>query len=247
MRAVVLADGPVGATLIDWLIARHADDLALVVTTAENAIHAACSAAGIAVITEAVWAQEIAAGRRAAAFDLGFLIWWPRILSAAALATATGGFFNTHPSLLPFGRGKHPNFWAIVERTPFGVSLHRVTTGIDNGAVVGQTRIPYGWEDTGETLHRAATREIVTLFQTCYGSIRSGTVEAIEQDLSQGRLHLARELEPASLIDLDSAYRARDLFDLLRARTFTGYPSARFVDGDETYEVSISITRKTKP
>ena len=46
------------------------------------------------------------------------------------------------------------------------------------------------------------------------------------------------------MIDLDREYRARDLLNLLRARTFPGYPACSFVADGTEYEVRVSITRK---
>ena len=47
--------------------------------------------------------------------------------------------------------------------------------------------------------------------------------------------------DPASIINLDQKYRARELLDLLRARTFPGKLSCRFVDGGKEYEIVVHI------
>src|SRR5262249_23135590 len=156
------------------------------------------------------------------------------------------GFVNTHPSLLPYGRGKHYNFWSIVDRVPFGVSLHMVDEGVDSGDIVAQTEIPYDWEDTGGSLHRKATQAMLTLFHQTYPRLRRLDFEAQPQNRSVGTFHRGSELEPASSIALDNSYVARDLLNLLRARTFTGYPACSFEDGEDVYEVRVEIKRKSR-
>ena len=48
---------------------------------------------------------------------------------------------NVHVSLLPWNRGADPNFWSWVENTPKGVSLHRITEGLDKGELFAQEPI----------------------------------------------------------------------------------------------------------
>ncbi len=176
--------------------------------------------------------------------DIGVLAWWPKIIRRPLLAMPKQGFINTHPSLLPYNRGKHYNFWALVEQAPFGVSLHFVEEETDSGDIVTQANLPYDWGDNGATLYAKACHETVRLFKETYPIIRTLTIPRHKQDLSQGSFHYAWELEPASVIDLDQHYKARDLLNLIRARTFPGHPACWFSDAGSDYEVRIEIKRK---
>ena len=49
-----------------------------------------------------------------------------------------------------------------------------------------------------------------------------------------------------SEIDLGKKYKAKDLLNLLRARTFSGKPSCWFRDEDNKYEVRIKIKKINK-
>ena len=64
--------------------------------------------------------------------------------------------------------------------------------------------------------------------------------------MADGSFHRASELESASKIDLNANYRARDLFNLLRARTFEGYPSCWFEEDGCRYKISIKIEKEIK-
>jgi methionyl-tRNA formyltransferase len=227
------------------LLECYREDLQLVVTTSENEIFSAAKDASVAALvfssTEQVCAQI---RQRDLNPDIGLLAWWPKLIDQPLLTTPKHGFINTHPSLLPYNRGKHYNFWALVEQAPFGVSLHFVEEGTDSGDIITQASVPYGWEDNGATLYAKACQEMVRLFKETYPIIRTLDIPRNKQDLSRGSFHFARELDPASVINLDEHYKARDLLNVIRARTFPGHPACWFSDAGSDYEVRIEIKRK---
>ncbi len=175
--------------------------------------------------------------------DLGILAWWPYLIREPVLSLPRVGFLNFHPSLLPYNRGKHPNFWSLVEETPFGASIHWVDDKIDHGDVAFQVAIEKSWEDTGETLYHKAKREIVQLFIDNYSRIRKGMIPRIPQHQSLVTFHRASELHKASELFLDRKYKAQEILNLLRARTFPPHPACWFQDGSNCYEVRVQITR----
>jgi len=241
-RILLLADGIVGLEIVSWLTTTHAKDIVVIITASDNDIAEVARAAGVPTIvfstdeTVAAWVRE-----REHEITLGFTLWWPKILRAPLLNLPRRGFINTHPSLLPHARGKHYNFWTIVEGAPFGVTLHLIDEGIDTGPIVAQRAIAYGWEDDGESLYKKAQAAMPALFRDIYPQLRLGNFQAHPQDLTSGSFHAAKEIDPASMIDLDSQYTGRQLLNLLRARTFAGHPACYFVDEGRTYEVRVQI------
>lgn len=117
-------------------------------------------------------------------------------------------------------------------------------TGIDCGPVVAQSHIDYSWEDTGETLYKKALKEMKVLFKNAYPFLRFLSFNATPQDLSTGSIHYAWELKQASTINLDETTSARQLLNVLRARTFPGHPACTFIEDGLEYEVRIQITKK---
>lgn len=245
MKLLLLADGLVGLEIARWLIASFPEDIGLIVTTADNDVAAVAREAKARsfVFQSSAQVADFAANE-GLSFDLGLLAWWPKIIRAPLLDLPRCGFVNTHPSLLPHNRGKHYNFWSIVERVPFGVSLHVVEQGVDSGDIVAQTELPYGWEDTGGSLFDKARDAMLKLVQDTYPKLRGLDFETRPQDLAGGTLHHSSELDAASSIDLEKTYTARDLLNLLRARTFPGHPACTFSDGEASYEVRVEIKRK---
>lgn len=241
MKLVVFADGVVGLNITKYLIESYPKDLSLVVTVKQNEIYHTVEQRGIPVYI--FDSADGVMSKLQVGVDLGILAWWPSILKNPLLEAPRLGWVNTHPSLLPYNRGKHYNFWTLVEQTPFGVTLHRVDSGVDTGDIVVQQEIPYGWCDDGGSLYIKAEEAMVGLFCQTYPGLRTGQFDSKPQDKELGSFHHSSEIEQTSHIDLDQMYRGRDLINLLRARTFEGYPGCWFEEDGNRYEVSIKIRK----
>jgi len=244
VRLVICADGDVGLDALSFLADAHVHDIAMVVVTGDGPVRALAVARELPCHVwrdSAALVQALAAGHP---IDIGLLAWWPHIIRPMLLTLPRRGFVNFHPSLLPYNRGKHYNFWAIVESCPFGVTIHRVDAGIDSGPVLFQKPIPYSWSDDGGTLFHKAQRAMKELFRESYSALRGGQYAEVPQDPLVGSLHFAKDIESASLIRLDDVYSARTLFNRLRARTFPGKPACTFTEDGRTWEVRISIQEK---
>jgi methionyl-tRNA formyltransferase len=245
---VIFADGSVGVETLRWLIAEHPNDIVSIVVNGgkslvlEFLIHEGWQ--GPWFIFNKGQEKELEnflSSRTKPQFII--LAWWPFIVKSSLLSIPTHGVVNFHPSLLPYNRGKHYNFWTIVEETPFGVSLHFVNESVDAGDVLFQKPISKSWLDTGESLYKRAQQAMVELFVENYRRLIDGNYRPQKQNLEKGSFHLAKEIEPASEILLDKKYTARELLNLLRARTFPPHPGCRFTDESGTYQVRIFIEK----
>ncbi|HET6765075.1 MAG TPA: formyltransferase family protein [Longimicrobiaceae bacterium] len=250
LRVALFAAGPVGLEVARFL-GEAGDPPALLVLDEgdpgemREAIAAAAGLPASRVLTSAeAETEEGVARMRAAVPDLGVLAWWPRLVREPVLSLPRLGLLNFHPSLLPYNRGKHYNFWALVEGAPFGVTLHWVDAGVDTGPIAFQAPLAVTWHDTGETLYHRAREAIVRLFRDSWPRIRAGDIPRLPQDPAVATSHRAAELEPASRVDLDGTYRGRELLNLLRARTFPPHPGAWFQDDDGVrWQVRVQIER----
>jgi methionyl-tRNA formyltransferase len=245
-RIVLFADGEVGQQIFGAAIDHDPNLICGIVSLPgnENLLRMAHDRSVAHIAYEANDLSSTAAAIRALRGNIFLLAWWPLILKRDFLALGQDVTLNLHPSLLPYARGKDPNFWTIVEESPFGVSIHHVTPDIDAGDVAFQREIPCTWEDTGETLYRKAERTMVDLFRDSCSRIAKLDIPKQPQDLASGTFHRRNELDPRTLIDLEQRYTARELLNLLRGRTFEPHPACQFNDGGETYEVRVSIRRK---
>jgi len=171
--------------------------------------------------------------------DIVFLLWWPFILNETALSTGPT-FINTHPSLLPYNRGKHPYYWSIVEGTPAGVSIHLVSLNIDEGDILFQEEIYTDITDTGGSIYQKSVNTMISLFQKSFVYILDEMYSSQPQSFS--KCHYGVELKKHSTIDLDREYKARDLINIIRGRTFdNNNPSSCFIENNTKYYITVNI------
>ncbi len=246
-KIILFADKLVGCQTAEFLFLNYPLDVAAVVVTDGNSSvlsviknnNIRCRIFTESQIKQEVFLTEL----KELKVDYFILAWWPSIISKQIFEIPTFGTINFHPSYLPFNRGKHYNFWSIVEETVFGVTLHFVTDKIDAGDILFQKKIHKDWSDTGATLYNKAQNGMLDLFKESYIKIRAHEYERIKQDANSGSFHFAKELLKASTIDLEKKYTARELLNIFRAKTFLPYNGAQFKELGETYQIQINITK----
>lgn len=246
---IVLASDYVGHKVVEYLIDRREPIDFLILDDRDfggynNCIERAFRSSSCAgtLATDAALKEEDFLNRLSESNPrLGILAWWPGLLKGRIITIPSLGWLNFHPSYLPYNRGKHTSFWCLVDQTPCGVSLHYVDEGIDAGEIVARQTIPVSWEDTGETIYYRSRDSIVELFKRNYDDIVADRLPRLKVAPSEGTLHFARGITEASQIDLDKTYRARQLFNIIRARMFPPHPTAFFHEGGRKFSVEITI------
>lgn len=246
LKVGLFCDNYVGEKILRFMLDQHEEDVCCIVlknrnTNFSDIVHKYNYKEEFIFFNDELKQLEIIERIKALNLDYIILAWWPYIIKEPILNITKLGIINFHPSLLPYGRGKNPNFWAIVEEEPFGVTLHFIDEGIDTGEILFRKEIKIGWEDTGETLYRKGLESIIELYKNNYSKLVKGEISATKQDLQKGRLHLGKELDEKSEINLDEFYTGRDMLNLLRARTFEIFPGCYFYDDGKKYQVQIKI------
>lgn len=241
------ADGAVGEAVLQILAERCRDRLAYVVApTLESPVarrHKALSL-GCGLLDWSDTAVRAALPRHMGDVpELVLLAWWPHLVRRPFLDAGQRATLNMHPSLLPHGRGKDPNFWSLVDDSPAGVTIHHVDEGIDSGPIAFQATIETDWTDTGGSLYAKAQEQMIRLFSDSLDAMLSFDIPRLEQPAEAGSFHRRADLAPRSLLDLDRLYSGREMLNLLRARTFAPHPGCRFSDRGEIFQVRVEIEK----
>jgi len=174
--------------------------------------------------------------------DIIILAWWPYILKQPYLSLPNKYTINMHPSFLPYGKGKHPYFWSIIENTKFGVSLHVVNNEIDSGKIIARDLINIEWVDNGYTLREKSRKKLFLLFKKNFLSIIEDKITFIKNSKNK-RVHYSSEIEEKSKINLNKRYKAKELLDLIRARSGFKEGASWFIDKKIKYNVKTIISR----
>ena len=176
--------------------------------------------------------------------DCGVSAFFGHILRKPLLRLFPRGIVNLHSSLLPLNRGSWPNVWTIVDETAGGVTMHLIDEGVDSGEILAQQVVDVLPTDTGLTLNERLEVAAVELFRDNWVAFVEGKLQTRSQDDSLATLHRMQDAAAIDRIDLDASYRAKDLINVLRARTFPPHRGAWFEIDGQRYFLELKIEKE---
>lgn len=194
MKAVVFAYHDMGCVGVQALL-DAGFDIAAIFTHADNAQENAffgsvarlAAERGIPVyapddVNHPLWVDRIAEMKP----DVIFSFYYRNLLGEAILNNARIGAFNLHGSLLPAYRGRAPLNWVLVNgETQTGVTLHRMVSRADAGAIIAQQAVEIADADDALSLHRKLTESAKHLLEGALPTLKSGTFSETAQDESK--------------------------------------------------------------
>ncbi|MBI2339371.1 MAG: hypothetical protein HYU99_03240 [Deltaproteobacteria bacterium] len=251
MRIVYFGNNRNGLNILRWLKEMREEVVGLVIHPDEKGRYVSDIVRTAELGKDRIWPApslketRTIAGLRELRPDVGISINFGYRLQPAVIGLFPLGCLNLHTGYLPYNRGAHPNVWSLVEGTPAGVTLHYMDEGMDTGGIIAKERVEAAWTDTGASLYGKLEAASLSLFQKTWPRIRRGErLPSTPQQRGEGTFHRARDLQTLDPIDLDKHYRARDLINLLRARTFAPYSGAYFEEKGEKIYIRISLLRE---
>jgi len=242
VRVLYMGNNWLGHQLLRWLKGKGEEIVALVLHPQEKSKHREEIVESAGVAPTAIFSgPELHQPRVIQAIrdlkpDIAISVLFGYLLRKEVLSLFPAGCINIHPAMLPFNRGANPNVWSIIDGTPAGVTIHFIDEGVDTGNIIAQKLILIDSTDTGGSLYRKLELAAVDLFAETWPLIAAGRMPSVPQEPDRGTFHQVADLKAIDKIDLERAYRAKDLIDILRARTFPPYEGAYIVrDGRKIY------------
>lgn len=111
---------------------------------------------------------DLAACIDAASPDFVVCAGFMRVLTESFVARYDGRIINIHPSLLPNFRGLHTHARAIEAGVAFaGCTVHWVSAGVDEGAIIGQAIVAVLPDDTPDALAARVLIQEHRLYPAC--------------------------------------------------------------------------------
>jgi methionyl-tRNA formyltransferase len=158
------------------------------------------------------------------------LIWvnsYSMIIRDDVLSSSRLGGVNIHTALLPRNRGCNPIQWAIIKgESETGVTLHMMTSGLDEGPVIDQKKVPIffedSWMDVRDRLEIATER----LIQDNVAGILSENWSVTSQEESKATVGRRRTLQDGAFIWSESV---ETIYNKIRA-LLPPLPPAYFLD-----------------
>lgn len=110
---------------------------------------------------------------------------WSQVFGPQLLAIPHRFVVGSHPSLLPYGRGRAPIPWTILEGLEkSGVTLFQMGAGIDDGPILAQETFGIGPQDHAREVYDKAASSMARGFMDLLAAEAQGTLRAIIQDES---------------------------------------------------------------
>lgn len=117
------------------------------------------------------------------------------IISDEIIEYMKGSIINLHISFLPWNRGSNPNLWSFIDDTPKGVTIHKISSGLDKGPVLYQQECVFEeGKETFESSYQKLNDAIVKLFKKNWADIRNGTYP-LKAQAGKGSYHNQKDLE----------------------------------------------------
>ena len=231
-RVICLGMNEESALAISKLIDIGADIVAVAGLPVEGAEHVSdfVDLSAIAATYDLEWlpltdinSEEALAAFEALQADMLFVLGWSQLLGEATLSSFPMGVIGSHPSALPYGRGRAPVAWTILEgRSESAVSLFRMGTGVDDGTVLRQMRFEIPPRATARVVYDLVSNNLALGFCELYSAFKAGAVPGDEQDDAQATWR-ARRVPADGCIDFRWS---SDQIDRLVRAVSEPYPGA---------------------
>ena len=191
----------------------------------KSPVHAAAEQLGLPVRTpDRLKGAEEQERFRAFDADAAVVVAYGLILPEAILDGTRHGAFNLHASLLPRWRGAAPINRAIMAGdSETGVSVMRVTEGLDEGPVCLEIRVPIGRDETAGELHDVLAEHGARLMVQALGALEKSKLDCRPQ--AEAGATYAKKLDPAET-RIDWSLPAPKVHDMIRG--LSPYPGAWF-------------------
>jgi len=132
---------------------------------------------------------------------------------------------NYHDSLLPKYAGINSTTWAIInEEKKHGVTLHKVTPGIDDGNIIAQSTIDIATDETALSLNLKCSESLLSIFQEVISKIEVGKpLTTLKQNLAN-RTYYSSKVTPTNYGIINGVENLKVLSRLARSLDFgNGY------------------------
>ncbi len=247
MKIAYMGNGFVGWKILEWLESRGEDIACLIIHPRNKRKYGGKILNTISLpesrifMGDSLREEEVIESIRDIEPDVGLSVYFGYILEGEFIDMFPKGVINVHPAYLPYNRGAYPNVWSIIEGTLAGVTLHYIDEGVDTGDILFRQEVDIEPTDTGKSLYKKLEMASIELFKKKWDKIKSGEFEAMTQDPGEGTYHEVKDIEEIDEIDLDEEYTARELIDLIRARTFPPYKGCYFETEDGRVYLQLSL------
>jgi len=176
-----------------------------------------------------------------AKYDFLVLVYWPWLVPNNLFIKFKDSI-NFHPAYLPIGRGWYPHAHAIISNLKWGVTLHKILPGIDDGDIWCQKEIKYNFFSNSKNLYKRSEDTLLKLFKDNALKIIDGKVKAKKQK-GKSITFFKKDLLKYDKLILNKKYRLDKLIKISNARSFGKKIFNYFYYKNQKYSFNIKIKK----
>ncbi|HLS30291.1 MAG TPA: formyltransferase family protein [Flavobacteriaceae bacterium] len=247
MKYVFAGDRQISVEILQFLISKGYKPEALLVSKGANESHAKALITTSNLPSSRIFEGQEFKSAEAIKFLTGlnldyiFGIHFPYIIPKQVLDIPKVGFLNLHPAFLPYNKGWHTPSWAIIDKTPYGATLHFMAEELDAGDILHQKEINITPEDTANSLYFKVLALEVETFKEALPEILTLKPTRIKQT-EKGTSKTKKDLAAIQEINLSATYTGEELVNKLRALTTNRIEEAAyFIKDGKKIAVQVSL------
>lgn len=246
MKILVFTAKDIGLNCIRFLLAHFPEDEYTFVVCepeADRIIYELLKNGSLAAKLDKNILGEIG-GKAANHYDWLLNLWGGYIFKEDILSKVRQSL-NIHPAFLPYCRGRDPVVWALRYGFPAGVTLHVVSSGVDEGAIWYREKVHYDFPCTGGELYNAVVDRSWKAFCENWPKIRDNQMlpEAQPPEVA-GKTFRRSELFVDRRINADEDSVARSIVQRLMAHDFGDGYQAELVMNGKIYTARLCLELK---
>ncbi len=146
---------------------------------------------------------------------------------------------NIHPGYNPYNRGWYPQVFSILNKLPFGATIHEMSEELDSGDIIIQEEITINSTDNSLSLYNKVLEKEITLFKDNFDKIIKGNYKKIKP-LVKGNLNSKADFNKLCQLDLNHIGTMGEHIDLLRALSHGDFKNAYFLN-EKNEKITVKI------
>lgn len=170
-------------------------------------LHEFCSINKIRVIdTVNVNSEETIEQLKLEKPDYLFTLGWSQIFKQEFISCFSKFIIGTHPAKLPYGRGRAPLPWTIIEELKeSAVSFFKIDLGTDTGELIFQREFNIPHRIYAKDLYEIVARELSRGFYEIYQSVVNNKTFSFFPQSNTGATHRGKRTPSDGLIEFDKS------------------------------------------
>ena len=155
--------------------------------------------------------------------DYLFTLGWSQIFKQEFIDCFSGFIVGTHPSKLPYGRGRAPVPWTILEdlRTS-AVSFFKIDTGVDTGKLIFQKEFDIPERSYAQDVYDKVAMNLGIGFHEIYNAISNQQEITLKAQGEEGATHRGKRTMTDGLIDFQKGVDEMDRLIRAVSKPFPG-------------------------